>query len=177
MLKALLSEKFLISGLTVILLVVVGIVVWRWRAAQILTLANDNILAEASNNYDNNTPADWAPAANNNNKISPPVRSNNAVVLSAAADVRYEAAMEKYDYRIQFSECHGLIIPGNGTLALKQGSTVMLDNRDNASHIIKFAGQTYTVKAYNFALAKVKTTGDFIVTCDNKGAAQLLVQA
>lgn len=175
MLSTMLRNKTIVGGLIATVLVVGGVVSWQRRPAPALTPAAGGTLSAADHNNLNNTPVKPAPTANN--KTSRSVKSNNAVVVSAAADVRYEAAMEKYDYRLQFSQCHGLVIPGNGTIALKQGSAVMLDNRDNVSHVIGLAGRSYTVSAYGFAVVYPRTIGKLMVTCDGKGAAQLLVQA
>lgn len=54
----------------------------------------------------------------------------------------------------------------------------MLDNRDNATRKIAVqGGQTFQVKAYDFAIATAPSTlGTHYITCDGGGAASIVVQ-
>lgn len=54
----------------------------------------------------------------------------------------------------------------------------MLDNRDvEARKIAVQGGQTFQVKAYDFAIATAPSTvGTHFITCDGGGAASIMVQ-
>ena len=94
-----------------------------------------------------------------------------------SATQRYLDAIRVYKnvgYYFQFVDCHG----SPGTLTLKKGKKFMLDNRDGEAHKIAVqGGQTFQVKAYDFAIATAPSTvGIHYITCDGGGAASITVQ-
>lgn len=96
---------------------------------------------------------------------------------TAAKRLTYSEAMQLYgsvnhNVRFQFINCSGT----PGWFTLKKGEKYMLDNRDNARHTIMVGGVKYTLGAYGFAIATATQVGTQNVTCDGKGAAQLLIQ-
>lgn len=89
------------------------------------------------------------------------------------ATITYGQAVNDYgDQRFQFSSCHGT----PGSLTMKQGSTVMLDNRDDKARTVQFGTLTYKLPAYGFKLATASELGDVAILCDGGGAAVLKVQ-
>jgi plastocyanin len=91
---------------------------------------------------------------------------------SSGATLSYAAAVKAYPYRIQFSSCHGT----PGTLHVKVGSTVMLDNRDATAHTIKADTQTFRIAGYGYALLHTSAISSINITCDGGGAALLTVE-
>lgn len=94
-----------------------------------------------------------------------------------SATQRYLDAIKIYKtsgYYFQFVECHGL----PGSLTLKKGKKFMLDNRDGKARRIAIkGGQSFTIGAYNFAIATAPSKpGTYYITCDGGGAASILVQ-
>lgn len=117
--------------------------------------------------------------------------TNNVVITTSTAEIKtspaqipttkpkiagsataYQKAVESNSYRFQFSNCHG----NPGTLTLKQGVKVMLDNRDAATHTFGFGGAKYTVKGYSFVIVTAPKAGTHYITCDGGGAAQMITQ-
>lgn len=90
----------------------------------------------------------------------------------AGSATAYQKAVETYQYRFQFVNCHG----NPGTLTVKQGAKVMLDNRDAATHTYGFGGAKYTVKGYSFVIVAAPKAGTHYLTCDGGGAAQMITQ-
>lgn len=84
----------------------------------------------------------------------------------------YQRALAAYPYRIQFVSCHG----NPGKLTVKQGSKVMLDNRDERTHTIMVGRNKYSIKGYNFTVVTAPTAGTYNITCDGGGAAQMITQ-
>ncbi len=85
----------------------------------------------------------------------------------------YTAAVnDNIGKRFQFVGCAG----NPGTLSIKKGTNFMLDNRDNKTHIFGIGKNTYTLKAYDFALVNVKIAGDYFITCDGGGSARVSIQ-
>jgi hypothetical protein len=94
-------------------------------------------------------------------------------VKPKSSGLTYEEAVELYGgFRFQFASCSG--VPG--TMTIKKGSSVMLDNRDGKAHTIAVGSKKYTLTPYGFAIATPTETGLLYVTCDGGGAAQLTVQ-
>lgn len=92
--------------------------------------------------------------------------------------VDYAKALNTYQYRIQFSQCHGIVnnSPNVGTLSIKQGVKFMLDNRDPVAHTIAFKGVSVKIGAYGYAIVSAPYKGTFNVTCDGGGAAVINVE-
>lgn len=84
----------------------------------------------------------------------------------------YVSTIDATIYRIQFVDCHGF----PGTLTMKKGAKLMLDNRDGRGHIFKFEDKSYGLGAYEFYVVTPATVGDKFVTCDGGGAAAVKVQ-
>lgn len=91
---------------------------------------------------------------------------------AAPAKLTYGAAINAYKFRFQFSQCHG----NPGTIDMKKGSPLMLDNRDNAAHTIKADNQSFRVGPLDYVVFNTSAVGTFTVTCDGGGAAKLTVE-
>lgn len=122
------------------------------------------------------TAADSSNSSNPQTSTTPPTAGQNTSPTSPPTST-FGEAINTYDYRIQFSDCTGVIVPGTGTLAMKKGTKLMLDNRDPEPHTIRFNGRSYSLRAYGFTVVTADTVGNFTVTCDGGGAAQLKIQA
>jgi hypothetical protein len=93
--------------------------------------------------------------------------------LSASA--AYLKALDTYKKAglyLEFTNCHGL----PGSLSVKKGTGVMLDNRDNKGHTFGFENKLYGAGSYRYVIVTPQHTGTDYITCDGGGAAQLLVQ-
>ena len=93
----------------------------------------------------------------------------------------YTDAVNTYQYRIQFTSCHGSVsgsagVANGGTLVIKKGVKFMIDNRDPLAHTFAFNGQSYRVGAYSFAIVSAIRTGIYPLTCDGGGGAYLNVE-
>ena len=109
--------------------------------------------------------------------VTAPKKSSSPASPSLSATQRYLDAIRVYKsvgYYFQFVDCHGL----PGSLTLKKGKKFMLDNRDGEAHKIAVqGGQTFQIKAYDFAIATAPSKiGLHYITCDGGGAASILVQ-
>ena len=86
----------------------------------------------------------------------------------------YGEAVNTYAYRIQFSNCSG----NPGSISIKKGVALMLDNRDNKAHTFKIGNWTMKVANYDYALF-VPTSANLgfsKILCDGGGAADLNVE-
>lgn len=97
--------------------------------------------------------------------------------VPVVATQKYLDALKIYKtsgYYFQFLDCHG----APGSLVLKKGKKFMLDNRDNQTRKIAIVGgQSFTISAYNFAIATAPATlGLHYITCGGGGAATISVQ-
>lgn len=118
--------------------------------------------------------------AYNNGQSTSPTASPTPTATPSPAAIKtspgYTKAVDTYQYRIQFTGCHGLInLSNSGTLSVQRGSKIMLDNRDPVAHTIAFKGVSVKVGAYNYAIVTANTVGDYPVTCDGGGSAFLSV--
>ena len=84
----------------------------------------------------------------------------------------YGEAILAYPNRFQFINCSGK----PGTIAIKLGVPIMLDNRDKKAHTIKIDGQTVYVRALDYQIVYPKQLGIKQVLCDGGGAAVTNVQ-
>ena len=94
--------------------------------------------------------------------------------ISKAAPQSYIEAAEKYKksgYYLQFFPCQAT----PGSLIVKQGSKVMLDNRDSKAHSIGIKSDKYLIASYNYAIATLNHIGTNNVTCDGGGSAVITV--
>ena len=104
----------------------------------------------------------------------PPNSSSTPTSASGqtARKLPYGEAILTYPNRFQFINCSGK----PGTIAIKLGVPIMLDNRDNKGHTIKIDGQTVYVKALDYQIVYPKQLGIKQVLCDGGGAAVTNVQ-
>jgi hypothetical protein len=94
--------------------------------------------------------------------------------VSKPAPQSYTDAIEKYKnsgYYIQFFPCQAT----PGSLIVKQGSKIMLDNRDSKAHSIGIKSDKYLIASYNYAIATLNVIGTNYVTCDGGGSATITV--
>ena len=84
-----------------------------------------------------------------------------------------------YDYRFQISNCSAITgLPSFGSLNVKQGANVVLENHDATSHVLAIGTDSYTVAGGDYlvtAAANVDKPTGYLVTCDGKGAGRLYV--
>lgn len=91
--------------------------------------------------------------------------------------VQYTKAVNQYQYRIQFNQCHGVVnIPNAGTLNIARGTKFMLDNRDPVPHIFAFKNQSVRIAGYGYAIVTPTVLGIYPIICDGGGAVTLHVQ-
>ncbi|MDE2312000.1 MAG: hypothetical protein KGJ93_02845 [Patescibacteria group bacterium] len=89
----------------------------------------------------------------------------------------YTKAVNTYEYRVQFYQCHGSVGTSNvGTLSVAKGSKIMLDNHDPVAHTFAFKGVTVRVAGYNYEIVTPTVIGTYPVTCDGGGALELNVR-
>lgn len=98
--------------------------------------------------------------------------SDDSPVVPAVSPDYGETLNEFGDRRFQFADCHGT----PGSITVKRGTVVMLDNRDDESHEIAVGSRAVTIGAYGFYLYTANEVGELNVTCDGGGAATLKVQ-
>lgn len=92
---------------------------------------------------------------------------------TAAASLPYSKAVTQYsDARFQFITCHAY----PSSLTVKQGSKLMLDNRDSVQHRIKVGAQSYTIDKYGYVIMTAVSAGQQTITCDGGGTGLLNVQ-
>jgi hypothetical protein len=76
------------------------------------------------------------------------------------------------NFRFQFTNCTA----SPGTMAIKKGETVMLDNRDANPHTIKVGTRSFKLGPYGYAVMTTSQLGVLQITCDGGGAATINVQ-
>jgi plastocyanin len=119
----------------------------------------------------------------NNQGGSQPVTQNNPPAGTAATstptstpttgkNLSYGDAVKAYPNRFQFVGCKGT----PASMVVKKGTSVMLDNRDTASHTIKADGQTFSLGKYGFAILHTSIVENATVTCDGKNSVTLNVE-
>ncbi len=121
-----------------------------------------------------NTPATNQPSATTTRATAKPAVTKPSVSTGQTAMPSYIQALSTYQksgYYIQFFPCQA----SPGSLIVKRGSKVMLDNRDNKTHVIGIRSVRYSIGSYNFAIATVDSLGTNYVTCDGGGSAQITV--
>ncbi len=100
-------------------------------------------------------------------------KSNTSKKLS------YGDAIKAYPSRFQFINCSA----NPGSMTIKKGTALMLDNRDKVAHTIKANGQTIKVAALDYAIIypKLITAGEPTaaspnMTCDGGGSGVLNIE-
>lgn len=89
----------------------------------------------------------------------------------------YTQAVNDYQYRIQFTECHGVVnTPNVGILSVAKGTKFMLDNRDAKAHTFAFKDFKVRIAGYGYAIVTPTVLGIYPITCDGGGAVTLHVQ-
>ena len=146
---------YLVAGVVVLILAALGVYSFTHR---------DN---ESSNTAQSPVQQDNASTTVATADTSTPASSGRA-----AAKLAYGDAIKAYPYRFQFSQCHGT----PGTMAVKKGSIVMLDNRDPIAHTIVADSQTFKIAGYDYALLHTSALTNINITCDGGGAAKLNVE-
>lgn len=92
-----------------------------------------------------------------------------------SASMSYVKALQIYQKSglyFQFVACHAT----PGSMAVKRGAKVMLDNHDEVGHTFNLEGHLYGVGAYRYVIVTPQKVGTQYVTCDGGGAATLQVQ-
>jgi len=99
--------------------------------------------------------------------------ATKAKSLAVDVPLNYGDAINRYgDMRFQFVGCQGT----PGSMVAKQGSVIMLDNRDDKARVVSMGGATYKLQPLGYALAIASETGNLQITCDGGGAATISVQ-
>ncbi len=165
-------RKYIYIGLAIILLIIIFAFAFRNNGA-------DQTDSDSADSQENLTSADGSATsttstADTTKKSTSPTKAPPAPL---SATQRYLDAIKIYKtsgYYFQFVDCHGL----PGSLTLKKGKKFMLDNRDAKTRKIAIkGGQSFTITAYNFAIATAPSKpGTYYITCDGGGAASILVQ-
>ena len=101
-----------------------------------------------------------------------PATSTQTKTIPAVKKLSYGEAIKAYKYRFQFVQCHA----NPGSMAVKKGSPIMLDNRDSQAHSIKTPDQTFTIAGFDYAVYYPNTIGIFKLTCDGGGSSDLRVE-
>ena len=156
------NKKFIYIGAGVVLLLAASYFVW---------------LKNIQPNSADTTTDKAATTTATSSIVTTPKKSPPSANSPLSATQRYLDAIRVYKsvgYYFQFVDCHGL----PGSLTLKKGKKFMLDNRDGEAHKIAVqGGQTFQIKAYDFAIATAPSKiGLHYITCDGGGAASILVQ-
>ena len=147
----------------------------------VILLAIGYVFSRQSNNVtdQNNNPQTSHNTDRSENATTTPHTKTTQSPQATAKKLNYGEAVNTYKYRFQFSQCHGT----PGTISVKKGAPVMLDNRDAVAHTIKANGQSFKIAGYNYALIyPTQATQNNIdlslsnVTCDGGGAATLNVE-
>lgn len=115
-----------------------------------------------------------ATASTTNQTAKIPVIKRPPVPTGQTASESYLQALKIYKnsgYYLQFYPCQAT----PGTLTVKKGSKIMLDNRDSKTHVIGIKSVKYNIGSYNFAIATLNTLGTNYITCDGGGSAQITV--
>ena len=163
--------KYLIIGSIAILAVTAAVLVLRKKedkkpeVAQKQDVGTQNTQTVSTTNQTNTTSVRTVP-------VSKPVVPKP--VISKAAPQSYTDAAEKYKnsgYYIQFYPCQAT----PGSLIVKQGSKIMLDNRDSKAHSIGIKNDKYLIASYSYAIATLNVIGTNYVTCDGGGSATITV--
>ena len=185
------ANKWLASGMMLALVMTFGsFMLGRWNAshiggggvAQSLAVANDIGLPRGSV-VNSTQQLSTAAASGQTLSLVPPSAALSASSHVASsrntlqASALYVQAVNTYQYRIQFSGCHGTVsAAGFGTLNVKQGERLMLDNRDPVPHTIALKGQSVKVGPSGFAVVAANAVGTYPITCDGGGAETLNVE-
>ena len=104
-----------------------------------------------------------------------PAAKKSTAPVATKKNLNIQQAYKIYrttSYRLQFLNCHG----SPGTLIMKKGAELMLDNRDIRARRIGIGSDQYIIPAYDFLIVTPRVTGVNYVTCDGGGAARLNVE-
>jgi cytoskeletal protein RodZ len=149
---------------------------WIWVVAAVVAIIIIVLLVKHNNSATNqpNSTSNSQQTATSPATSTPPAATSSPTTKKGSS--AYTKAVDTYQYRIQFTGCHGLInLPNSGTLSVAKGSKIMLDNRDPVAHTIAFKGVSVKVGAYNYAIVTASVVGNYPVTCDGGGSAYLSV--
>jgi hypothetical protein len=112
--------------------------------------------------------------SNTNSSASNPAKTTGikTTTNTLKAGQVYAEARDEYQYRFTFLQCHGT----PGSLNVKAGSKIMLENGDDVSHKIALGSQVFTIGGHKFVIATAPSkAAGYYITCDGGGAAQLFV--
>lgn len=172
------NQKYIIAGVLVVLFVAAAIFI----RSKIINNSNNIIIDKnpaTPNIVNTTTDTNKATATTPVTKPAATVAVPKKVeikkpVVSKSAPQSYVDAAAKYKksgYYIQFYPCQAT----PGSLIVKQGSKIMLDNRDGKAHSIGIKNDKYLIASYNYAIATLNTIGTNYVTCDGGGSASVTV--
>ena len=96
-----------------------------------------------------------------------------ATGTGSGTKLSYGDAIKTYTERFQFSQqCHGT----PATIAVRKGTPVMLDNRNNGSIVIKADTETFKLAGYGYDVFYPEVLGNLTVTCNGKNSVTLNVE-
>ncbi len=98
-------------------------------------------------------------------------KSTSTTDIAPLSYVEALATYRKSGYYFQFVHCSG----NPGSMVIKRGNNVMLDNRDTVKHTFKVGPKSYVLPGYGFVIAKAETVGTNRILCDGGGSASLTV--
>ncbi|MEK7624719.1 MAG: hypothetical protein AAB467_00025 [Patescibacteria group bacterium] len=130
--------------------------------------------SSAPQNSNTSTSATQASAPTSSLPAKARVISKPSVAAGQTASEAYLNALNIYQksgYYMQFFQCQA----SPGSMVLKKGSKIMLDNRDSVTHLIGIRSVRYNIGSFNFAIATLDSLGTNYVTCDGGGSAQITV--
>lgn len=154
----------LLIGVVILLAIAIGLMFWNRK--------DDTVPTDTGTSTIEGTTTPSGGTSGTTGATAPPP----AIVVLGKTHSEYQAAVDAYAYRVEFSGCQGVVSPGGGQLFAKQGSLVMFDNRDATSHTFAVNSKTFQIAGHDFTVIRLQETGKQIVTCDGGGAAELYVQ-
>lgn len=164
------SKNLLIGGLVLIVLILIGALHYaKKQNSRDGEKARDN--TEQTTNGNSSDNAAIVPASEEGQAV---VSNEPGRAVIQGKPLTYDQIAEIYiksGYRFQISNCHAT----PGKLNMKTGTKFMIDNRDKVKHTFKFDSQTYNVPAYGWAIATAPKYGNYFLTCDGSGAAEVQV--
>jgi hypothetical protein len=151
------QNKWIVGGIVV---VVAAIIVYA--------VYSNNKSSQTSQNSNQTTST---PATSPTTATSTP--TTTPVSTTVPKNLSYGAAIKAYPERFQFSnQCEGT----PATIAVRKGTPIMLDNRNNGEITIKADSDTFKLPGYNYAVFYPEIIENLAVTCDGKNSVTLNVE-
>lgn len=164
--------KYLVWGVVIIVIVVAVIL------AKKIKVPKESDVSQTKKSVENTVSVTSTSSTENTTtttkEVQKTIKPITKPVVSRPAPQSYTDAIEKYKnsgYYIQFFPCQAT----PGSLIVKQGSKIMLDNRDSKAHSIGIKSDKYLIASYNYAIATLNVIGTNYVTCDGGGSATITV--